>query len=60
MEKRIKEDKHHPGIIMEMSKSGAIVDIIRLIRLKMIAHDDLLDFSDELQQEVKRILEQNL
>ena len=55
--KRIKEDKCHPGVIMEMSKSEAIWDIVRLIRLKVITYDDLSDFSDELQMEVKRILE---
>ena len=58
LEKRIKEDKRHPGVIMEMSKSEAIWDIVRLIRLKVITYDDLSDFSDELQQEVKRIFEQ--
>ena len=57
LEKRIKEDKRHPGVIMEMSKSEAIGDIVRLIRLKVITYDDLSDFSDELQMEVKRILE---
>lgn len=57
LEKRIKEDKRHPGVIMEMSKSEAIWDIVRLISLKVISYDDLSDFSDELQQEVRRILE---
>ena len=57
LEKRIKEHKHHPGVIMEMSKSEAIWEIVRLIRLKVITYDDLSEFSDELQQEVKRILE---
>ena len=57
LEKRIKEDKRHPGVIMEMSKSEAIWDIVRFIRLKVITYDDLSDFSDELQNEVKRILE---
>ena len=57
LEKRIKEDKRHLGVIMEMSKSEAIWDIVRLIRLKVITYDDLSDFSDELQNEVKRILE---
>ena len=57
LEKRIKEDKRHPAVIMEMSKSEAIWDIVRLIRLKVITYDDLSDFSDELQNEVKRILE---
>ena len=57
LEKRIKEDKHHPGVIMEMSKSDAIWDIVALIRRKVITCDDLSDFSDDLQQEVERILE---
>ena len=57
LEKRIKEDKRHPGVIMEMNKSEVIWDIVRLIRLKVITYDDLSDFSDELQNEVKRILE---
>lgn len=57
MEKHIKEDKHHPGVRMEMSKSDAIWDMVNLIKLKVITYDDLSDFSDELQQEVKRILE---
>ena len=58
LEKRIKEDKRHPGVIIEMSKSQVLWDIVRLIRLKVITYDDLSDFSDELQHEVKRILEQ--
>ena len=57
LEKRIKEDKHHLGVIMELKKSEVIWDIVRLIRLKVITYDDLSEFSEELQQEVKRIIE---
>ena len=57
LEKRIKEDKRHPGVIMELKKLEVIWDIVRLIRLKVITYNDLSDFSDELQNEVKRILE---
>lgn len=59
LEKRIKEDRCHPGVIMEMRKSEAIWDIVHLIRLKVITYDDLSEFSGELRQEVKRILEMN-
>lgn len=59
LEKRIKEDKRHPGVIMEMRKSEVIGDIVHLIRLKVITYDDLSEFSEELKQEVKRILEMN-
>ena len=58
LEERIKKDKRHPGIVMELSKSEMIWDIVRLIRLNVIVYDDLSDFSDALQNEVKRILEQ--
>ena len=57
LEKRIKEDKRHPGVVMELKKSEVIWDIVRLIRLKVITYNDLSDFSGELQNEVKRILE---
>lgn len=57
LEKRIREDKRHPGVIMEMRKSEVIWDIVRLIRLQVITYDDLSEFSEELQQEVERILE---
>ena len=57
LEKRIKEDKRHPGVLMELRKSEAIWDIAYLIRLKVIEYEDLEDFSDELKIEVKRILE---
>lgn len=56
LEKRIKKDKKHPGVIMEMSKSEAIWNIVYLIRLNVITYDDLTDFSDELKQAVKMIL----
>ena len=59
LEKRIKEDKRRLGVVMELKKSEVIQDIVRLIRLKVITYNDLSDFSDELQNEVKRILEMN-
>ena len=59
LEKLIKEDKRHPGVVMELKKSEVIWDIVRLIRLKVIIYDDLSEFSGELRREVKRILEMN-
>ncbi len=57
LEKKIKEDKRHPGVIMELNKSDAIWKIVYLIRLKVITYDDLTDFSEELKEEVRRIQE---
>lgn len=55
LEKKIKKDKRHPGVIIEMSKSNAIFDIASLISLDVITYDDLADFSEDLQQAVKMI-----
>ena len=41
--------------VMELKKSEVIWDIVRLIRLKVITYNDLSDFSDELQNEVKSV-----
>ena len=57
LEKRIKNDRRHPGVIIELSKSNAVFDIVRLIRLDVITYDDLADFSDDLQQAVKALLD---
>ena len=55
----VARDNIQPGVIMELNKSEAIWDIANLIRQKVILPDDLSDFSEELQQDVKRILEVN-
>ena len=56
IEERIKKDKKHPGVILEMSKSNAIWDIAMLIGYKVITMDDLDGFSEELIEGVKLIL----
>ena len=56
LEKKIKTDRRHPGVILNMEKSKAIYDIISLVRFGVISFDDLADFSEDLQQEVKLIL----
>ena len=60
LEDRIKKDKKHPGVMMEMSKSEAIWDISYLIRLGVITYDELGDFSDDLKQAVKMLLDRNV
>lgn len=59
LENRIKKDRKHPGVIMEMSKSQAIWNIVDLIRLDVITYEDLADFSDDLKQAVKMIFDRN-
>ncbi len=56
LEQRIKGDRKHLGVTIEMSKSNAFFDIADLIRLKVITFDDLADFSDTLKEAVRMIL----
>ena len=56
LEKRIKKDRKHPGVILEMRKSEAIWDIAILVRKKVISLKDLDGFSQELIDAVKLIL----
>ncbi len=57
LEKRIKQDKKCPGVLIEMRKSSAIYDIVRLIGYKVISLDDLEEFSDDLKEAVKFMIE---
>ena len=57
LEKRIKNDRKHPGVIIEVSKSGALEDIIRFISLEVITYDDIADFIEELKQDVRDFTE---
>ncbi len=60
LEKRIKQDKRNPGVLIELSKSDMLWDIARLIRRNTITIEDLVEFSDELKEEVKLILQRSI
>ena len=52
LEERIKKDKKHPGVMLELSKENMIFDIVALINRDVITVVDLKDFSDELKESV--------
>lgn len=56
LEKRIKQDKKNPGVLIELSKSDMFWDIAKLIRCNVIVMEDLADFSDDLREAVNLIL----
>lgn len=56
LEERIKKDKKHPGVIVELSKGNMILDIVILINSGVITTVDLEDFSDELKGSVNLLL----
>lgn len=52
LEERIKKDKKHPGVMLELSKGNMIFDIVALINSGVITTADLKGFSDELRESV--------
>ena len=49
LEKRIREDRKGPGVIIDMRRSTAVYNIISLLYNEVITLEDLEDFSAELQ-----------
>ena len=56
LEERIKRDKKHPGVLIELRKSNMIYDIVSLINLGVITTFDLDEFSEELKEGVNFLL----
>lgn len=56
LEERIKKDKKHPGVMLELSKGNMIFDIVALINSGAITTADLEGFSDELRESVDFLL----
>ena len=48
LEKRIKKDKRHPSVIIDVQKSTAIWTITNLLKMQVISRDDLEGFSSDL------------
>ncbi|MBT9779163.1 multidrug transporter [Clostridium sp. MCC353] len=59
LEKRVKRDKKTPGVCISLSKSNMMWDIVSLILDGAISFDDLEEFSDDLKEDVKFMLEIN-
>ena len=57
LDKRIKQDKTSPGVILELARSKVVTNLVGLINDKVITFEDLNDFSDELKEEVKSYLD---
>ena len=56
LDERIKADKRKPGVILEVRKSNVVYDLAKLIRDGAISVNDLADFSDDVQEYVKHLL----
>ena len=56
LEKRIKQDRRHPGVMMQLEKSETHWNIAMLIKKGVINERDLEGFSEDLIESVKMIL----
>lgn len=56
LEERIKKDKKHPGVMLELRKGNMMFDIVALINGGVITTADLEGFSDELKESVDFLL----
>ena len=59
LDERIRKDRKHPGVVIQLRKSDAVWDIAYLVNEGVINMDELNGFSDDLIEAVKRINSMN-
>ena len=58
LDKRIRQDKRNPGVLItEMSRSKMRTNLLRLVDCEVITAKDLDGFSNELCEDLLRIIE---
>lgn len=57
LDKRIKKDRKKTGVILQMSRSNLIYNLISLINDGAISFEALEEFSDELKETVRAFVE---
>lgn len=57
LEKRIRNDKRHKGVLITLSKRSMPFDIVSLIMDGAIDFGDIEDFSDDLKETVRFLIE---
>ena len=59
LENRIKHDRKSPGVLLDMSRSNMLYNILTLINNDVITLGDLNDFSDDLKDTIRYLTERN-
>lgn len=57
LDKRIKQDKKKPGVLIRLSKSEMFFNLNMLLNDEAITLEDLNEFSEELQENIKEFRE---
>lgn len=52
LEERMKNDRKAPGVILSVSKSDMLFDLVRLVQDEVITLADLDEFSDDVKERV--------
>lgn len=55
LEERIRQDKKHPGVCIELKRSNMDICIIRFLQDGIITLSDLDDFSEEFNEKIKML-----
>ena len=50
---RIKKDRNNPGVVIEMSRSLLVENLVSLIKYNVITLDELNDFSEETKESIQ-------
>lgn len=57
LEKRIHQDKKKKGVMLEMRRSEMELNLVKLLGEEVIGFSDLADFSEELQDRIRFIMD---
>ena len=59
LEKRLRKDKHSPGVLLDMRRSMMMLNLVNLLNDGVISLEDLDGFSDEITDRLKFVLGSN-
>lgn len=57
LEKTIRNDEKHPGVILEMRKDNMLMAVVTLLKDKAIDFEDLDGFTEQFKETVAYLLE---
>ena len=56
LEERIRKDKHHPGVMLEMRRDNVLMAVVNLVNDKVIDVDEISGFSIQFKEAVAFLL----
>ena len=45
--------RYNPGVVIEMSRSLLVENLVSLIKYNVISFDEIIDFSDEIKESIQ-------